>query len=458
MNLPQEFVERTCSLLPNDWNVFVESLQKEASVSVRINHDKLSALNFPRIEWCDKAYQLAVRPQFTLDPLIHAGAYYVQEANSMFIQEALQQVTDTTKNHTVLDLCAAPGGKTTLLSSLFSKDSVIVANEVIKQRAGILKENVQKWGRGNVVVTSNDSKDFSRLENFFDVVVADLPCSGEGMFRKDTKAIEEWSTANVHLCAERQKRIVASVWPSLKNGGYLLYSTCTYNEEENEKNIQWICENFDAEMVELNIKDEWGIVASKKGYRFYPHKTPGEGFFLSVLRKKGEHEELRGKKNQKKDFSFLTKNEREWTEKFVDAQGADFLKFKNFVFLFAGATDKLFNISEHLYLLYFGVEVGEILRDEIKPAPTLVYSSYCNKSSFDYIELSQFDSLRILKKENIVLPAKASKNWIVFTFKNVPIALAKNIGNRINNYFPKEWVIRMNIKEEGSVSLADFIS
>ena len=453
MNLPAEFVERSCSLFPNDWNSFVEALNQEPSISVRINSDKISSVNFSKIPWCASAYKVDVRPQFTLDPLIHAGAYYVQEANSMFIEEALKQVTDVTKAHTVLDLCAAPGGKTTLLSSLFSKNSVIVANEVIKQRAGILKENVQKWGRGNVVVTSNDSKDFGRIENLFDVLVADLPCSGEGMFLKDPKAIAEWSPANVQLCAERQKRIIASVWPSIKKGGHILYSTCTFNEEENEKNIDWICDNFDAEVVPLSIKEEWGIVASKNGYRFYPHKTPGEGFFLSVLRKKGEHEEVRAKKIQKKDFSFLHKNEREWTEKFVDAQGAEFLKFKNFVFLFAGDVNQLFLLSESLYIMYFGVEVGEVLRDEIKPASTLVYSSFCNKAAFDFMDLSQYDALRILKKENIVLPHKAEKNWIIFTFKNVPIALAKNIGNRINNYFPKEWVIRMNIKEEGLSSL-----
>ncbi|MFZ9846944.1 MAG: methyltransferase RsmF C-terminal domain-like protein [Flavobacteriales bacterium] len=453
MNLPSDFVERTCSLFPSDWSAFVEALNSDASISVRINEDKINALDFERVPWCATAYQLSVRPQFTLDPLIHAGAYYVQEANSMFIEEALRQITDVNKTHSVLDLCAAPGGKTTLLSSLFSKKSIVVANEVIKQRAGILKDNVQKWGRGNVVVTSNDAKDFGRIESFFDVLVADLPCSGEGMFRKDPKAIAEWSPANVQLCAERQKRIIASVWPSIKNGGHILYSTCTFNEEENEKNIDWICENFDAEVVHLSIKEEWGIVASKNGYRFYPHKTPGEGFFLSVLRKKGEHEEVRAKKIQKKDFTFLHKNEKEWTEKFVDAQGADFLKFKNFVFLFGGDVNQLFLLSESLYIMYFGVEVGELLRDEIKPASTLVYSSFCNKNAFDYIELSQYDALRILKKENIVLPQKAEKNWIIFTFKNVPIALAKNIGNRINNYFPKEWVIRMNVKDEGLVSL-----
>lgn len=456
MNLPQEFVERTCVLFPSDWSAFVDALRGEASISVRINDEKISALSFPKIDWSSQGYQLAVRPQFTLDPLIHAGAYYVQEANSMFIEEALRQVSDITKAQCVLDLCAAPGGKTTLLSSLFTKDSIIVANEVIKQRAGILKENVQKWGRGNVVVSSNDSKDFSKIEKFFDVIVADLPCSGEGMFRKDAKSMEEWSVANVQLCAERQKRIVASVWPSLKEGSYFLYSTCTYNEEENEKNIDWICENFDAEVVTLQMKEEWGIVATKNGYRFYPHKTPGEGFFLSVLRKKGEHEEQRTKKIQKKDFSFLSKNEREWTERFVEAKGAEFLKFKNYIFLFAGNVDKLFNLSEHLYLLYFGVEVGELLRDEIKPASTLIYSSFCNKNSFTYVELSQYEALRILKKENISLAEKADKNWIIFTFKNVPIALAKNIGSRINNYFPKDWVIRMNIKEEGLMSLGDF--
>ena len=455
MNLPSTFIEQSCKLFPSDWDDFVKALESQPSVSVRINSDKIKALNEVKIPWSSNGYSLSFRPQFTLDPLIHAGAYYVQEANSMFIEEALRQCCDISKVSNVLDLCAAPGGKTTLLSSLFNEQSIIVANEVIKQRASILKENIQKWGRGNVVVTSNDSKDFSKLEGFFDVIVADVPCSGEGMFRKDPKAMTEWSLSNVQLCAERQKRIVASVWPSLKKGGLFLYSTCTYNEEENEKNISWICEHLGAEVVSLNIPSDWGIVSTEKGNRFYPHKTLGEGFFLCVLRKSGEEEETRSKKIQKKDFSFLSKNERISLEKYVLTRDAEFLKFKNYVFCFYGDVNQFFLLTEFLYVMYFGIEVGELLRDEIKPSPLLVYSSRVNKDAFEMIELSQFDALRILKKENIVLVDRYEKSWLIFTFKNVPIALAKKIGNRINNYFPKEWVIRMNIKNEGLESLVN---
>ncbi len=444
MNLPEEFVQCTSEIIGEEWNDFLSALNREPSISVRVNSSKLNSLPFKPIPWSANAYQLNKRPQFTLDPLIHAGAYYVQEANSMFVEEALRQTIDISKAQIALDLCAAPGGKTTLISSLLSENSLVVANEVIKARAGILKENVQKWGKGNVVVTSNDAKDFGKLNSFFDLIVADLPCSGEGMFRKDPKAVEEWSLNNVNLCAERQKRIVASVWPSLKEGGVFLYSTCTYNRDENENNIQWILENFDAELLPLKINDEWGIVSSGKGYRFYPHRTPGEGFFISVVRKKGNFEENRGKKNFKKDFSLPSKKEKEIIESFLKPN-LEYLKWRTFLFAFQFSTEKFMQVAEALYVLHLGVEVGELIRDDLKPSPTIVYSNFISKNSFEFLELNQLDALKFLKRENIILPSGAKKDWLIFTFKKVNIGLAKNIGNRINNYFPKEWVIRMAI-------------
>ncbi|GAB3814418.1 hypothetical protein GCM10028895_07510 [Pontibacter rugosus] len=219
---------------------------------------------------------------FTLDPLLHAGAYYVQEASSMFLEQALKQSIDLDESLHVLDLCGAPGGKSTHLASLISKDSLLVANEVIRSRASILAENVTKWGSGNVLVTSNDPREFSRLPDFFDVMVIDAPCSGEGMFRKDHAAVGEWSEENVNLCAQRQQRILMDVWDALKPGGLLIYSTCTWNEKENEENIAWLAAQEGVESIKLEVQPEWGIIPTQlnglEGYRFYPHRVQGEGF------------------------------------------------------------------------------------------------------------------------------------------------------------------------------------
>ena len=202
--------------------------------------------------WCEYGFYLNERPVFTFDPLLHAGAYYVQEASSMFLYEVLKQTCDDT-NKKVLDLCAAPGGKSSLMSSYF-KNSLLVSNEAIKQRANILYENLTKWGSANVIITNNDAADFKRLENYFDVIVVDAPCSGSGLFRKDAEAINEWSIKNVELCNQRQQRILADVYPALKQDGILIYSTCSYSKEEDEDISDWLKNNFNVDSLQLKLK------------------------------------------------------------------------------------------------------------------------------------------------------------------------------------------------------------
>lgn len=196
------------------------------------------------VPWTQNGYYLAQRPSFTFDPLFHAGVYYVQEASSMFLEQALRQTTDLSQPLKVLDLCASPGGKSTHLQSLLSPASLLVSNDVIRSRAHVLKDNIVKWGSLNVVVTNNDPADFSALENYFDVIVVDAPCSGSGLFRRDEDAIGEWSVNNVTLCTQRQQRILADAWPSLKRGGLLIYSTCSYSMEEDEDIVKWLRREF----------------------------------------------------------------------------------------------------------------------------------------------------------------------------------------------------------------------
>jgi 16S rRNA C967 or C1407 C5-methylase (RsmB/RsmF family) len=235
-----------------------------------------------------------------MDPLFHAGAYYAQEASSMFLEQILLQHRDKigTEEPLVLDLCASPGGKSTLLASFLKGGGWLVANEVMKSRVGILNENLSKWGIPNVTVTQNDPKDFGRLTGLFDIIVIDAPCSGEGMFRKDDKAIEDWSLNNVQLCCERQKRIVSDVYPALKEGGLLIYSTCTYNEEEDEKNVKWISEELGADILSVQTEANWSITENPLGYHFYPHKTKGEGFFIAVLQKNQEPSSAKNRLNK----------------------------------------------------------------------------------------------------------------------------------------------------------------
>ncbi|MGC3948552.1 MAG: RsmB/NOP family class I SAM-dependent RNA methyltransferase [Chryseolinea sp.] len=287
---PATFEETMKAQLGHEWPAFVAAHEKPAPVSIRLNPLKQSDVKTDgQVPWSAFGHYLPQRPSFTFDPRFHAGAYYVQEASSMFLEQAFRQIGGSDDNLTVLDLCAAPGGKSTHLLSLMAPTSMLVSNEVIRARASILSENIQKWGLHNVVVTSSDPQQFSTLESVFDIAVVDAPCSGEGLFRKDPSAVDSWSPENVVLCSRRQRRILEDIWPSIKYNGYLIYATCTYNEQENEENLSWLLEREDAQSVAINTSEDWNVTAVErqriKGYHFYPHKVKGEGFFMAVIRK-----------------------------------------------------------------------------------------------------------------------------------------------------------------------------
>lgn len=295
-NLPSEFIERTRQLMgESECNALCRALQADEPVSIRTNTGK-NAPAPPQahpVPWTDNGFYLNRRPAFTFDPLFHAGFYYVQEAASMFIAQAVRRYVN--RPVVMLDLCAAPGGKSTLVRNCLPQGSLLVANEVMRARSQVLAENLIKWGNPEVIVTNNDPADFSRLEERFDVILTDVPCSGEGMFRKDDRAISEWSSEGVELCWKRQRRIVADIWPCLKQGGILIYSTCTFNREENEDNVAWIASTLGAEVLPVDTETEWGITGNLTGedfpvYRFLPHHTSGEGLFVAVLRKKPDSE------------------------------------------------------------------------------------------------------------------------------------------------------------------------
>jgi 16S rRNA C967 or C1407 C5-methylase (RsmB/RsmF family) len=292
LNLPEPFIRSLQHVKGFNEEAFKAVLASGTQItSVRLNPQKFKihpaddGTKFKidsDVPWSSNGYYLTERPSFTLDPLFHAGAYYVQEASSMFLEEALKQTVDLTQPLKILDLCAAPGGKSTLIQSVISADSLLVSNEVIKARVNILSENIIKWGAANVIVTNNDPKDFQRVQNYFDVVVVDAPCSGSGLFRKDANAVNEWSENNVALCAQRQQRILGDIFPSLKQGGVLIYSTCSYSQQEDEEIADWLAAELKVESVKLNlpagqagVEQGWGIVETVSersgsfGYRFY---------------------------------------------------------------------------------------------------------------------------------------------------------------------------------------------
>lgn len=447
MILPKQFEENIEPLVSNEWTSFVEALEEKSPTSIRLNplkQNKFVQHDSP-VLWSKSAYYLTERPEFIFDPLLHAGTYYVQEASSMFVEQAFDQhIKGDIK---ALDLCAAPGGKSTHLLSLLTQQSLLVSNEVIKSRANILSENITKWGYPNVIVTNNDPADIGKLENIFDLILIDAPCSGEGMFRKDQQAIEEWSLANVQLCKERQQRIVANAWNALKPNGFLIYSTCTYNKDENENNIRWIEQTLGAKSLPIETPAEWNITSSFDndifGYHFFPNKTKGEGFFISILQKNDAPISTNRQKNKKTD--------KQKNATLADAY-KDYLKNPS-QFNFFAKNDRWFAfpkdlfdsfqyVSSHLRIVSGGVNLGEFKGSNFIPSHSLALSKELNQLAFNSYELQLTEAVKYLRNETFVLPPEIPKGYILMTYKGVPLGFIKNIGNRINNLYPSEWRIR----------------
>jgi len=449
IQLPEPFEMRMKMILGPEYPAFSHSLSSSVSHSIRINPKKIRKFdNHPSINHCSTGLYLQERPIYTLDPLFHSGAYYVQESSSMFLEQFI--LLRNKKSIKVLDLCAAPGGKSTHLSSLLSEDSLLVSNEVIHSRGQILSENLKKWGNPNVVVTSNDPKDFSRLPGFFDVIVVDAPCSGEGLFRRDASAMDEWSESNASHCALRQKRILADVWPALAEGGMLIYSTCTYNPEENEENIVWLSNFAQVEAISLHLPEEWGVrtidAGRIPGYRFYPHKVRGEGFFIAAVQK---NETVPGKLNARSKASLAVAGKSEMTVlgDLLQKQSLTLLKFEESMLALPASLITAFEqIKSNLRIIHAGVKIGEIVRDNLNPAHELAVSPIYNKSHFPMVQLSLGQALSYLKKEDFQLNFQ-EKGWNLLTYNGHSIGWAKNIGNRFNNSYPKEWRIRMSTTE-----------
>ncbi|MCW3074812.1 MAG: hypothetical protein JWP69_1881 [Flaviaesturariibacter sp.] len=427
----------------------------EQVTSIRVNSAKFSILNSQfsisnSIPWTQFGYYLEKRPSFTFDPIFHAGCYYVQEASSMFLEQAISQTTDLSQPLKLLDLCAAPGGKSTHLQSLISPESLLVSNEVIKARAGILKQNIIKWGSSNVIVTNNDPRHFARLESFFDVILVDAPCSGSGLFRRDEAAINEWSVDAVQLCASRQQRILADVLPALKEGGTLIYSTCSYSSEEDEVIGDWLVENMGMENVALKLEEDWGVVETHSpnhqaaGYRFYPDKLKGEGFFLACFRKGGEPEKVKYSSSKPERVSAP---EQQVLQRWVKTGGIQFAKHNDRLLALPQNLMESFSILQSaLYIQYAGTDIGEIIRDKLIPDHALALSPLLS-SELTRTELDYEDAVRFLQRQDI--QPNAPKGWQVVTYNGYPLGWINALGNRVNNYYPKELRILKQQNDSG---------
>lgn len=453
MPLPDSFLSRLASLLGEGSQAVAEALCGEPVVSVRLNPFKAcGTLAAAPVPWASHAYYLEQRPNFTFDPLFHAGCYYVQEASSMFIEQVVRQYV--TSPACVLDLCAAPGGKSTHLRSILPDGSLLVCNELIKSRAAVLVENIVKWGHPDVVVTNNAPEDFAPLGELFDVVVADVPCSGEGMFRKDATAIAEWREQSAEVCQKRGRSIIRACWPALKPGGLLVYSTCTFNLKENEENVAYFREELGAEVLELAVRPEWNITGNLLSdvaqansfpvYRFLPGRTRGEGFFLAVLRKPADapcdKTPSGGTKRVREVRSAIPSVCKEWVAR-PDAYAWS-LEDGTVLAHPLQSAEVVSLLRKNLHVLHSGIAVAVTGGANVQPSQCLADSICLAGGCFPRVDVSYSDALAFLRREALRLPSSAAKGYVLLTFKDVPLGFVKNVGTRANNLYVNEWRIR----------------
>lgn len=444
-------------------SVAFSAFDEPASISVRKNPFKHSALNLPfseQVPWCDDGFFLDNRPVFTLDPHFHAGAYYVQDSSSMFVGYVARIVAERFKERKilrVLDLCAAPGGKTTdiaaSLRAVRGNDFILISNEVMKQRASVLASNAALWGDPCVVVTSDDPVRFSALEGYFDIILADVPCSGEGMFRKDKEAEEQWSPENVTLCQGRQRRIVADVWPALADGGVLIYSTCTFNRYENDLNVQWIARELGAEVIGIGNDRSMsvfnGVAETEFGFSLVPGLVKGEGQYCSALCKRGGAEggftaqRLRqeccvsGRQSHKVSFAASELFEGDLR---IASKGEMLKVVPEPIY------GDISMLGSFLHVILSGCAVGVLKNGTLVPDPDMAFSVLFRKEAFPCVELDIDSALSYLKGIPPVLPS-VEKGFVTICYGSLPLGFVKNLGNRSNNLYPKGRRIRMEIKK-----------
>ena len=439
--------------------VAFSAFDSPASVSVRKNPFKGGICPEGReVPWCRHGRILPQRPQFTLDPHFHAGAYYVQDSSSMFVGHAFRELLKSVEVPSgrpvrVLDLCAAPGGKTTdmaaSLREIFGDRFLLVSNEVMKARAGVLADNVALWGDPNVVVTSDDPSAFAALPGFFDIVVADVPCSGEGMFRKDEEAQRQWSEDNVALCAARQKRIVADVWPALATGGIFVYSTCTFNVYENDGNVRWMSEELGADLFysEDVLQPGNGVLKTELGYSLVPGHVEGEGQYCSALRKTSEVEFRQVKVKAQKPSAVRPAPLPKGLETMVDVPVRIRQRGDTVIAVPEVIASDLVLMEQALHIIAAGCALGTLKGSTLVPDADLALSMMLAEDAFPCADVDLDTALAYLHRDAITLP-EASKGYVIIRYAGLPLGFVKNLGNRCNSLHPQSRRIRMDINRK----------
>ena len=437
MKLPEEFIEQLSRLLPDEWERLAEAISaSEPSVAVRVNEARGvgGAEGARRVPWCDQGFYLQDRPAFTFDTDWHAGHYYVQDASSMFIAHVIKSHIPEPVRY--LDLCAAPGGKTTAAIQALPTGSLVVANEIVPPRARVLADNVVRWGNPRCVVTSNAPAHLGKFPHFFDVIAADVPCSGEGMMRKDDEAVAQWSPALVEQCAQRQREILTDVWPALRPGGLLIYSTCTYNRQENEEIAEFIVRELGAESLEVPIEPDWSIHPAIDSdchcYRFMPHRVDGEGLFMAVFRKNGNapRQDIRTKEKTAKKNDEIGKSWLANPDDFVIDQQNDL-----FIAVPQDIRREVAALRASLNVLHAGVELATVMGRKTVPHHALAMSTARAQGAFPVYEVDYSTALRYLRGESITVDCP--RGYVLVAHKEAVLGFANNLGNRANNLYPK---------------------
>lgn len=417
MTLPENFINQMRNLLQEDCDSFLAAMNQPPSVSIKLNRRKCNNPDIcgyeglMPVKWCQSGYYLPERPVFTLNPLIHAGVFYVQDASSMIYEAVTEKIVpmalDTGDPLRVLDLCAAPGGKTTSMINALPDGTTVVANEFVGNRATVLKENLMKWGYPDIIVTNSPTARFAALGELFDIIAVDAPCSGEGMMRKEDMAVSQWGEGLQKQCASLQREILADAFEALKPGGFLIYSTCTFNRLENEENVGYLVEELGMVPLDMNFPEEWGIGngidTPYPCLRFMPHITRGEGLFLCVLRKEGDYMPPRTRRGQ--SFSQL--------------------------------------IADKAKIIADGIPMTTTKGRDKVPTTESVLSCDYKRGTLPEAEVDEQTALSYLRHEAIQLNPEIPKGYVVVMYKDHPLGIVKNLGNRANNLYPAQWRIRM---------------
>lgn len=448
MKIPQEFIDTINSYNCPSLSGLPEALSETSpSISVRVNRYKGVILpgNIDKVPWCERGLYLPERLQFTFDPAMHQGLYYVQDASSMIMSHIIAELTKgASLPVTYLDACAAPGGKTTAAIDALPEGSLVVANEYIPARASILRENLIKWGNPSCVITKGDTARFRKLHGFFDIIATDVPCSGEGMFRKDVDAVDQWSRNLVTECAARQLSIIENLWGALKPGGYLIYSTCTFNRDENEEIIDYINANYEAESIDMHFPHEWniseGINTPHHCYRFLPHKTRGEGLFIAVMRKSLDAISATkpGKVKKANKVGQMEKCASQWL---LQPEDFDVYVAGDNITAFPKSHKKEFDLlATYLEVIHHGITLCTIKGKDLIPSQSLAMSTALNRNAFVSCDVDYDTAIAYLRREAITID-DAPRGYVLLTYNSRPLGFVKNLGNRANNLYPPEWRI-----------------